>query len=67
MSSGVSLTTWGEGASLALVGHPSGDDITIKNTVLRFFIASTSLSPQVFLLGLLKLNLILLLDQLKLT
>ena len=30
MSSGVSLTSWGEGASLALVGHPSSDGITIK-------------------------------------
>ena len=26
----VSLTSWGEGASLALVGHPSTDGITIK-------------------------------------
>ena len=30
MSSGVSLTSWGEGASLALVGHPSSDGVTIK-------------------------------------
>ena len=30
VSSGVSLTSWGEGASLALVGHPSSDAITIK-------------------------------------
>ena len=30
VSSGVSLTLWGEGASLALVGHPSSDGITIK-------------------------------------
>ena len=29
VSSGVSLTSWGEGASLSLVGHPN-DDITIK-------------------------------------
>ena len=29
-SSGVSLTSWGEGASLALVGHPSSDGVTIK-------------------------------------
>ena len=27
---GVSLTSWGEGASLALVGHPSSDGVTIK-------------------------------------
>ena len=30
VSSGVSFTSWGEGASLALVGHPSGDGITMK-------------------------------------
>ena len=30
MSSGASLTSWGEGASLALVGNPSSDGITIK-------------------------------------
>ena len=30
MSSGVSLTSLGEGASLALVGHPSSDGIRIK-------------------------------------
>ena len=30
VSSGVNLTSWGEGAFLALVGHPSNDDITIK-------------------------------------
>ena len=27
---GVSLTSWGEDASLALVGHPSSDGVTIK-------------------------------------
>ena len=30
VSSGVSLNSWGEGASLALLGHPSSDSITIK-------------------------------------
>ena len=30
MSSGVSLTSWGEGASLALVCHPSSDGITVN-------------------------------------
>ena len=30
MSSGASLTSWGGGASLALVGHPSSDGVTIK-------------------------------------
>ena len=28
--SGASLTSWGEGASLAFVGHPSSDGVTIK-------------------------------------
>ena len=30
VSSGVNLTSWGEGASLALVCHPSSDGVTIK-------------------------------------
>ena len=30
VSSGASLTSWGEGASLALFGHPSSDGVTIK-------------------------------------
>ena len=30
VSSGVCLTSWGEGDSLALVGHPSSDGIEIK-------------------------------------
>ena len=30
VSSGASLTSWGKGASLALVGHPSSDGATIK-------------------------------------
>ena len=30
VSSGASLTSWGEGASLALVGHPSSDGVTVK-------------------------------------
>ena len=51
VSTGASLTSWGEGgASLALFGDPSGDSVTIK----------------IFLLGWLKLNLALLLDQLRL-
>ena len=32
VSSGVSLTLWGEGASLALIGYPFSDGITIKNS-----------------------------------
>ena len=30
MSRGASLTSWGEGASLALVGNPSSDVVTRK-------------------------------------
>ena len=30
VSSGDILTSWGEGDSLALVGHPSSDSVTIK-------------------------------------
>ena len=30
VSRGASLTSWGEGASLALVGNPSSDGVTIK-------------------------------------
>ena len=30
VSSGASLTSWGEGVSLALVGHPSSDGAMIK-------------------------------------
>ena len=30
VSSGASFTSWGEGASLALVGDPSSDGVTIK-------------------------------------
>ena len=29
LSSGIGLTSWGETASLALVGQPSGDDVTV--------------------------------------
>ena len=28
--SGVRLTSWGEGASLVLVGHPSSEGVTIR-------------------------------------
>ena len=65
---GASLSSWGEGASLALVGHPSSDGTTIKLPygVDVLLYRSTSLTHHLFLLGWLKLNLILLLDQLKL-
>ena len=61
----VSLTSWGEGASLASVGHPSSDAITMKIWGICF-ITSTRLTPHLFLLGLLELILILFLDQLRL-
>ena len=54
VSSGASLTSWGESASLALVGHPSNDG------------CPTSFAPHLFLLGWLKMNLALLLNQLRL-
>ena len=68
MSSVVSLTSWGEGASLALVSPPSSDGATIEIPygVNVLAIASTSLPPHLFLVEWLKLNLILLLDQLRL-
>ena len=50
----VSLTLWGEGAFLALIGHPSNDGVTItifygKDVLLH--------APHLFLLGWLKFNL----------
>ena len=49
VSSGVSLTSWGEGASLALVYHPSSDGFTIKIPYGgRCFITSTSFTPHLF-------------------
>ena len=61
MSSGASLTSWGEGASLALIGHPPSDGVTVKMPHGVW----TSFTPHLFLLGWLKLNLALLLDQLR--
>ena len=67
VSSGVSLTSWGEGASLALVDHPSSDGFTIKIPYGgRCFITLTSFTRHLFLLGWLKLNLMLLLDKFRL-
>ena len=61
-----SLTSWGEGATLALVGHPSSVGVN-KNTLWgRCCTTSTRLAPHLFLLGWLKLDLILLSDQLRL-
>ena len=58
MSSRASVTSWGQGVSLALIGHPSSDGVTIKILYGVDFL-------QLFLLGWLKLNLALL-DQLRL-
>ena len=63
MSSRDILTSWVEGASLALVGHPSSDGITIKMPYGIDVLLRPALHPIV--LGWLKLNLVLL-DQLRL-
>ena len=53
--------SWG-GASVALIDHPSSDGVTIKIPLWgRCFTTPTNLVPHLFLLGWLKLNLILLL------
>ena len=62
VSSRASLTSWGEGASLVLVGrHPSSSGVTIKMpyVVARCF-TLTSFAPHLVLLGWLRLNLALL-------
>ena len=66
MSSGASLTSWGEGASLALVSHSSSDGATIKMPYRVDVLHQPALHPHLFLLGCLKLNMVLLLDQLRL-
>ena len=67
MSSRVSLTSWGESAPLALVSHSSNDGVKIKIPfgvdVLLYQPAS---QPIFSYFGRLKLNLILLLPQLRL-
>ena len=59
---GVSLTSWGERASLALVGHRG---VTITMSYALCF-TSTSFTPHLFLLNWLKLNLAVFVDHLKL-
>ena len=67
MSNEVSLTSWGKGASLALVGHPFSDGVTIEMPYGVDVLHQPALhAPHLFLLGCLKLNLALLLDQLRL-
>ena len=66
VSSGVSLTSWGKDASLALVGHPSSDGTTIKMPYGVDVLHRPASHPHLFLLGWLKLNLAFLLDPLRL-
>ena len=62
VSSGISLTSWG-GASLALVGHST---VGITTKIPYGVDVLLNLAPHLYLLGWLKLNLTLLLDQLRL-
>ena len=64
MSSRASLTSWGGGVSLPVIGRPSSDVVMIK--MLYGVDVFTSFAPDLFLLGWLKMNLALLLDQLRL-
>ena len=52
----VSLMSWGEGVSLALVGHLSSDGVNKNNLWSRSYIMSTSLHPYFSLLCWIKLN-----------
>ena len=54
MSSGVSLTSWGEGPSLALVCHPSSDGIMIKIPSGVDVLLRRPASPPSFPIGLVK-------------
>ena len=53
VSSGASLTSWREGVSLALVGHPSADGVTIK-TPYGVDILHQPASYPIFPIGLVK-------------
>ena len=53
VSSGASLTSWEEGASLALVGHPSSDGVTIKSLMGKIFYIDQLRTPS-FPTGLVK-------------
>ena len=61
MSSRVILTSWGEGASLALVGHP-GDNVAVKIPSGVDVLLHQPALPPIFSYW----NLILLLDQVRL-
>ena len=67
MSSRASLTSLGEGASLVLVGDPSSDGVMVKMPYGVDVLHQPASKPIYWvLLGWLKLNLALLLDQLRL-
>ena len=51
---GASLTSWGEGASLALVGHPSSDGVTMKVPYVVDVLLHRSASHPSFPIGLVK-------------
>ena len=65
MASRVSLTSRGGGVSLALIGRPSSDGVTIKIPygVDFYYTDQSRTQSYLFLLVWFKLNLILLLDQ----
>ena len=65
MSGRASLTSRGEGASLALVGHPSSGEVPIKMPY-EVDVLDQAASHPIFHIQLVKLNLALLLDQLRL-
>ena len=55
MSSGVNLTSWEEGASLALVGYPSSDGVTINIPYGVVYYINQPHTPS-FLTGLFKIE-----------
>ena len=54
LSSAVNLTSWGEGVSLTLVGHPSNDVVMIKIIVWQMFYYIDQPSTRSFPIGLVK-------------
>ena len=66
MSRGASLISWRESASLALVGHPSSDGVTMKIPYKLDVLLHQPASHPIFRIGWLKLNSTLSLDQLRL-
>ena len=65
MSRGASLTSWGEDACLVMVDHPSSDGVAIKIYYgVDIYYINQPRTPS-FSIGLVKLSLTLLLDQLR--